>query len=1663
MRPKGWCAALMTVVMLTSPLAPYSATPAHAAANNTSTFMFKNATTFNGPNLDMVQGYTPLGASTSCPGALGSNWTCTWSSDTFAVGQVMAAGTTTVDLYAENNVSTIVPRSGSTSAGITPATITPLAAPGALRSIASGDLGPVGLPAGLQPDDLLLMVVEARDVVAPVLTIISPSGWNKLYENNNGTGSRAALFWKRMGNPVDSTGPTIDHSSSGNLIMAQIFGFSNVDWAIPANPFDATTSASTASAADNTVESAAITTVTEWARLVFVAHMADNHASIALPGGWTQVFFSASTAGNDGAISAHYSNVMQALPWPAITGTVTFKTTSPTSTNAVSNGAQLALRPKPQDLSIGRPASTLQDDVMIASIALRSTNAVITKPSGWTEVRRIDNPNSTANSLAVYWKLAGDAVTDPGPYVFQFSPAAHAAGGIKSYGGVDTTNPIHFGTELAAARNTPVAPDPGTEHRAPAMTTTVANAMLVTSYGVANPDTWTCPTCSMTEAFDQLAGSASESVAQFYSSPVQAVAGTTGEKKGVSSTADVGNAHILALRPAPRTGTLTVQLLHNAAVIGSTTVNVTSPGTPALVTASFATSGVTFANGDRLHVKVIAPNDAANVNARVWFDGATRQSRLVVPTITTGCARPADPTYVAATAAAGQVTLQWSSANPIVIIQKPDSAVSETPLDGTSYDAGAPLGVAGASVIYSGTSATDGSFTKTGLVNGTTYHYKAFAKTASQCYSAALDTALDATPPTGGNPAWSYTLVPGGSMLKPGISGYGAIYTGSNSGRIIALDTSSGVHLWDPVTTSGVVQGWLSWLPGGWQYRKQITIDRTKVSADLTDFPVLISFTDPDLQSSAQPGTSISHVGSAAAAAAAVTLPAHEAGDLIIVFAARSAGAAPETVPSLPTGWTNIGTSQRDFWATRVGYKVAASSSETTGTWTNAVRITALVYRGTDPTAPIGATATAGSSSGNVTTYPTLALSGSTTPWVVGVAGHRTADNVEVAPAGMTNRVSNGAGFPAEVAAHDTNGGVLSWSAQTVSMSGTGAWDAWTIEIKPQTGGGDIVFTASDGATPLSHEIEQYDGTTGKLTAWVRVPSLSSTTDTVLYMYYGDATAPDQQDRANVWDGNFKGVWHLREDPAGAAPQIQDSTSNAAHGTSVNMTSADQVPGKVGGALKFIAGASGSVVDMGDKAIFQLPVYSWSMWIKGDTAPTCPSPPLGNEQPLWNADAQFNFSWGHTGCTFMQAAAHTDGTWRSAKIQTSLFGSTWYHVAATYGSGELKVYLNGILEQTTPHGAPVTNAGSFAIGNGVGFTRWGGQLDEVRVGNTVRPAAWFLTEYNNQSAPGTIPTTAGTFYTVGAAEQTVTGGTVIGGDQSGRVYSVDAFIGATNWTANLSAKADAVQAGVAVQMRTYSNAAFRAQYTTDVIFAASRNTTVTNCGTFATNNKLFALRGDTGASLWTFNDTCTYSIDYIVGMPYVDYARNRLYVATRGTGSTLWILDSLDGSVVQQLALGNLETSPALSADGTTIYVSSAPGTFYAVDTTTFTTRSFALGSGIKAVIWEDWGVSGRLYFTTMDGNVWCLTDNDDGTFTQVWKIPVAGASTPLLLDKLYVGSSDGRMHEFDTDGGNEKVFPTTGTLDGAAFVGDVSTDDGTHVFVGTSGGRLFKIQVPLP
>ncbi|GAG26647.1 unnamed protein product, partial [marine sediment metagenome] len=80
--------------------------------------------------------------------------------------------------------------------------------------------------------------------------------------------------------------------------------------------------------------------------------------------------------------------------------------------------------------------------------------------------------------------------------------------------------------------------------------------------------------------------------------------------------------------------------------------------------------------------------------------------------------------------------------------------------------------------------------------------------------------------------------------------------------------------------------------------------------------------------------------------------------------------------------------------------------------------------------------------------------------------------------------------------------------------------------------GYDIRFTQSDGTTLLKYERENWtggDGGAGTGHFWVKVPSILASGGATIYCYYGKADAEDGEDAVNVWDANFKAVYHLKD------------------------------------------------------------------------------------------------------------------------------------------------------------------------------------------------------------------------------------------------------------------------------------------------------------------------------------------------------------------------------------------------------------------------------------------------------------------------------------------------------------------------------------------------------
>ncbi|HEY0250622.1 MAG TPA: DUF2341 domain-containing protein, partial [Kofleriaceae bacterium] len=125
--------------------------------------------------------------------------------------------------------------------------------------------------------------------------------------------------------------------------------------------------------------------------------------------------------------------------------------------------------------------------------------------------------------------------------------------------------------------------------------------------------------------------------------------------------------------------------------------------------------------------------------------------------------------------------------------------------------------------------------------------------------------------------------------------------------------------------------------------------------------------------------------------------------------------------------------------------------------------------------------------------------------------------------------------FPPPDAAPDGNDAMESAArrkaiAFTANVKGTNAdfpvWiDVTSADLAARAHANDIYFTDADGTTKLDRQVMAFDQASGHLQAWVRVPSLKS--NSKIYLYYGDAGAPNGANPTGVFKAHFKAVWHL--------------------------------------------------------------------------------------------------------------------------------------------------------------------------------------------------------------------------------------------------------------------------------------------------------------------------------------------------------------------------------------------------------------------------------------------------------------------------------------------------------------------------------------------------------
>lgn len=262
-------------------------------------------------------------------------------------------------------------------------------------------------------------------------------------------------------------------------------------------------------------------------------------------------------------------------------------------------------------------------------------------------------------------------------------------------------------------------------------------------------------------------------------------------------------------------------------------------------------------------------------------------------------------------------------------------------------------------------------------------------------------------------------------------------------------------------------------------------------------------------------------------------------------------------------------------------------------------------------------------------------------------------------------------------------------------------------------GGADIRFTLSDHTTTLSYDIESWNAS-GESLVWVKIPSISASSQRVIYMYYDNASGTNGESAASTWTG-YSGIWNM--DKSGA--QYVDATGSGKNGTTVG-TVAD-FAGPSGNAI-YVNGSA--AIDTGyNLALVIGKTSTLSFWIRSTQAgndTTWLAPGItGVEEAGGNNDIFFGF---------MRAAGTINvaaGNGATAASNYLVNDNNWRYVTMSRNetTGAVKFYVNGVLNGsgTSESGAKTTSFTAFGYVRNTGGAAnyFNGYMDSIRMSNVI--------------------------------------------------------------------------------------------------------------------------------------------------------------------------------------------------------------------------------------------------------------------------------------------------------------------------------------------------------
>jgi hypothetical protein len=554
----------------------------------------------------------------------------------------------------------------------------------------------------------------------------------------------------------------------------------------------------------------------------------------------------------------------------------------------------------------------------------------------------------------------------------------------------------------------------------------------------------------------------------------------------------------------------------------------------------------------------------------------------------------------------------------------------------------------------------------------------------------------------------------------------------------------------------------MAWYSQDWLYRKKITIDQTKIDADLSDFTTLVKlgdanfdfskaesdevdilFTDADGETELDFERAVPHssVNLATGLVSHWGLNDNAANTTVVDAVGAHNGTANKNTSGLTTATAKVGTAfdldgTNDYvdCSNHADFNFGTASTFSLCAWIKTTKTSGVIFSRRDVNQ-----AYKGYSLGiDGTTQKLVWFIIDTNPtkrnyvlgntvlnddgWHFVVAtydGTNTIAGMKVYVDGIEEReVADAVGAMSSI---DSGKSLLigaQWNDVTVVPSFDGIIDSprvYNTVLTPEAI--QALYNLGSGTESIT--------TANSLAVYhVKVPAVDDAVNTDFYMYYGNAAASDLSSPADAWDSYTKEVYHLNDNAASTT--VVDSVSGN-NGTNQANTNTKSVLGGSSRALNFngtsdyVNVTSEVIPDNSDEftaeAIFSL------------------AGGAGTRRFILETEPNYAISIGvQTDNTIECYAQQTTGNTTKRTTATPTIGKR-YHVMLVFKRNDyLRIYLNGAEDVNQASGNYATEVTSgLHIGTyRSADARWGyGKIAEVKIANTARSAAWVKAEYNS--------------------------------------------------------------------------------------------------------------------------------------------------------------------------------------------------------------------------------------------------------------------------------------------------------------------------------------------